>query len=117
MRNNRFLTPLFITLGAMGLFALIYAVSVDVYDGLFWVRFIFTLIAIPLTVISVLRAIRKPGMPRILRALCIIALYVIGCFGVICFIPYTALVTILCFALNLFYGLFLFLDHGIMSKN
>ena len=117
MRSNKFLTPFLITLGAMGLFALIYAVSVDVYDSLFWARFIFTLIAIPLAVISVMRAIRQTGLPLVLRSLCIIALYIIGCFGVICFIPYAALVTILCLALNICYGLFLFLDHGIMKGN
>ncbi len=115
--RNKFLTPFFITLAAMALFALIFAVSVDVYDGLFWARFIFTLIAIPLTVVSVMRALKNVGLPLILRSMCIIALYIIGCFSVLAFINYAALVTILCIALNLCYGLFLFLDHGIMAKN
>ena len=114
--RNKFMTPLFITVGIMALFALIYAVSVDVYDALFWARFIFTLIAIPLTVISSLRAVKQVGFPLILRAFCIIALYVIGCFSVLAFIHYAALVTVLCIALNLCYGLFIFLDHGIMKN-
>ncbi|MBP3371088.1 MAG: hypothetical protein J6L88_01020 [Clostridia bacterium] len=115
MRGSRFFTPFFITVGIMALFALIFAVSVDVYDALFWARFCFSLVGIALASFSIMRAAKQTGLPLILHAACTAALYVVGCFSVLAFIPYAALVTILCLVLNLCFVAYLFLDKGIKA--
>lgn len=116
MRNKSF-TPLLIVAGIMVAFALIFAVSVDVYDALFWARLLFTLVAIVIAAFSVFSALRHNTVPQKIRSFCILVLYAIAMLVTLVSVSTAKAVVLLSILLCALYILMHFLDAGINKQN
>ncbi len=116
MRNKSF-TPLFIVIGIMVAFALIFAVSVDVYDSLFWARLLFALIAIVISAFGVLYALRHNTVPQKIRSFCILLLYALAMLVTLISVSTAKAVVLLSVLFCALYILMHFLDAGINKQN
>ncbi len=111
--RNKTLTSILIVAGLMLVYAIVYAVSVDVYGALFWSRLFFGDLLIGLAAFGGFRAVRQKTMPLKIRAFCILVLYALGMLAVLCCAKNAKTVTILSIILTAVDVLVHFLDAGI----